>query len=293
MENGIFKNEDLTNLRQYQIAIEQLKNIGNFWIGPDIKLEGKRLVPPLGLIRDVNIIIKKEDLPKMEISRGALGSLSWSVRSCLAQSGIEIKFHRDTLSDEMIKNINDGMGVPVPVSIENHTNRPIELEGEVVRFFWVNDTNRLRQGELREALGSELIIEGEEGKDWSFGDVDLGEKNVIDKAYDDQLKDVCIKLPLKERFYIPPSTESLIVKSKKDLPSVLKEIPDGLKLDFKIGETTKVKLSANIIAVINMGAYDDSGRHIRSPLIDSGFEGNIRTETVSGLNYIELFLYKK
>lgn len=293
MEKGIFKSEDLTNMQEHKIAIEQLKNLGNFWIGHDIKLENKVTIPPLDLIKNVNILVTKEDFPSIEINKGALGSLSWSVRSCLAQSGIEIKFHRSFLSNDMIKKINEGENVSIPIAIQNHINRPIELEGEVMRFFWVNDSNRLRQEELKEVIKSELIIEGEEGRDWSFGDVDLDDDYSLDEKYDAQMKDVCIRLPLKEKFYIPESTEPLIVKSKKDLPSVLKEIPDGLKLNFKIGETTKVKLSENIIAVINTGAYDNSERHIRSPLIDSGFEGNIRTETVHGLNYIELFIYKR
>lgn len=293
MEKGIFKTEDMISMQEHKMAIEQLKNLGNFWIGPDVKLESKTTIPPLGLIKNVNILVTKEDFPSIEINKGALGSLSWSVRSCLAQSGIEIKFHRSFLTNDMLKKINEGESVSIPIAIQNHINRPIELEGEVMRFFWVNDFNRLRQDELKEAINSDLIIEGEEGKDWSFGDVDLDDDYPLDNEYNAQMKDVCIKLPLKEKFYIPESTEPLIVKSKKDLPFVLKEIPDDLKLDFKIGETTKVKLSANIIAVINTGAYDNSERHIRSPLIDSGFEGNIRTETVNGLNYVELFIYKK
>jgi len=300
MESGTFSNEHIKNLHNREIAHKQLEALGNVWIGRDISLEKKIIIQPLALVRNVPLIVNKLDFPEVDITRGALGSLNWSVRSFLAQSGIEIKFHRSNITEGMIRDINDGIiSVAIPVDIQNHVNRPVELEGRVMRFFWVNDFKRLRHEELREALKSELKIEGEEGKDWSFGDIDLepGEEfwdvKVADGVDPKKLKDVCIKLPLREKFYIPESIEPLSVKSKKDLPGILKEIPDGLEENFKIGETVKVKLGENIIAVINTGTYERDKRHIQSPLIDSGFEGNIRTETIRGLNYIELFLYRK
>ncbi|HTE49206.1 MAG TPA: hypothetical protein VK675_04850 [Candidatus Paceibacterota bacterium] len=296
---GIFKAEDIKNLYDRGVAQKQLEALGNFWIGRDVSLENKINIPPLGLVRNVPIVVNKLDFPEIKITKGALGELNWSVRSSLSQSGIEIRFHKSYLTAEMIRDINDGLvKVTIPVDIQNHVNRPIELEGNVMRFFWVNDHKRLRQEKLRQALKSDLIVEGEEGKDWSFGDVDLEDEGtlavkVAEGIDPKELKDVCIRLPLKEKFYIPKSNESFSVKSKKDLPFILKEIPEGSKELFKIGETAKVKLSKNIIAVINTGIYERDKRHVHSPLIDSGFEGNIRTETIRDLDYVEIFLYRK
>lgn len=297
MKFGVFNPEEVAGLNQKAKAVEQLEKLGNFWIGPDIALEKKLTIPPLELVRNIGVIVNKTDLPGINITKGALGNLNWSVRSCLAQSGTDIIFHRGNLSDDMVKDIAEGKSVSIPIDVYNNLDRPIELEGNIMRFFWVNDKKRLRHEDLRNVLKSELIIEGEEGKDWSFGDVDFENDipgvRVLDGVDPKKLKDVCIKLPLKQKFYIPESTEPLNVKSKKDLPCILQPISEGLKEQFQIGETAKVKLSQNIIAVINTGVYQGDKRHIRSPLIDSGFEGTIRTETVRGLEYIELFLYRK
>lgn len=288
---------DLFDLPGRQHAMEQLKALGNFWVGPDVTLDRKVIIPPLGLVH-TNIIVNKSDFPEINMSRGALGSLQWSVRSCLAQSGTEIMFYRGYVSDDDLHNLKAGKNVKIPVLIENHVNRPVELEGRVMRFFWVNFAKSLQQNNLREAIGLEFIIEGEEGKDWSFVDADFDKDTPVGvrpvTGIDPKiLKDVCIKLAVRQKFHIPESKETLRVQTKKDLSNVLKPIPEGLKTRFQIGETVKVTLSKDIIAVVMTGAYDKSKRHILSPLIDGGWDGPIRTETLENLDYIELFLYRK
>lgn len=295
MKNEIFKNEDIFNMNDHMIAIEQLKKLGTFWIGHDISLEGKTIIQPLGLTMGINIIVNKKDFPEIDINRGSLGALNWSTRSCLAQSGLEVRFHRSNLSEKMLKEINEGKDVAIPIDIQNLINRSIEIEGSVMRFFWVDDNKRLRGEDLHNVINSkELVIEGEEGKDWTFGGVDFEDDiKGMNTFSESQLKDVCIKILLKEKFYIPESKEILRVNSKKDLPGILKEIPGNLKERFIIGETVKVKLAENIIGVLNTGVYDGGQRQSFSPLIDGGFENVIRTETIDGLRYIEMFIYRK
>jgi hypothetical protein len=284
-----FDPQHVDTLYQKQEAMERLEQLGNVWIGPDAALDEKTIIEPGAYESGATIRVNKKHFPSIELNRGTLGALSWSVRSCMAQSGTDILFYKDLVTNEMLQDLNDGNDVSIPIHILNHVDRPKELEGNVMRFFWVNEFKRLKREKLREIIGKDLIIEGEEGTDWSFQDV-----------YDDptqneghpEFKDVCIRLPLREKFYIPPSDEVIQVKSKADLPNVLQEIPEGEKPQFKISETANVKLGPNVTGVVHTGGYDE-GRHIYSPLIDAGFEGPIRTETLFGLSYIELFVYKK
>ena len=277
------------HLQQSMRALEQLRALGTVWIGSDMALGKKIVVKPFGVTMNIPLVINKKHLPDIEINRNSMGALSWSVRSFLAQSGIEIIFDRNTVTDEMIKDINAGKDVAVPVHMQNFGTRAMELEGEVMRFFWVNDMNRLRGEDLRSVLKIELTIDGVEGVDWSFADVDLDD--------DPKKEAVCIKLNLKSRkFYIPESDEPLKIKSRKELATVFQDVPEGMEIAFQIGETARVKLGENITGVINMGSTDDGGRHIRSPLIDPKFEGNIRTEifdVTQNLDHIELFVYRK
>lgn len=287
--------QELRGLHQSKEAFSQLQELGTFWVGQDISINKKEIIYPRGVTDEVSIILNKDNLPPVDINRSSLNLLNWSVRSFLAQSGIEPVFSQHTLSDKDIEDLKNGKNISVPILLINYGLRSVEVDGALMRFFWADDSKRMRGGELRSVIGNDLVIEGEEGKDWQVGNADLDQDmEYLKTEYQGSLEDLCIKLPLNDKkFYIPSNSEPVSIKSRKDLPSVLEEIPEGLNLDFKIGETTKVKLSENIIAVINTGAYDKGGRHIRSPLIDSGFEGNIRTEIVDNLNYIELFIYKK
>ena len=290
-----FTNEMVSNMAEHSNAVEQLKQLGTFWIGPDIQLAEKVVVPPKGgVVTGVPVLVSKEQLPKMDITRGSFDSLQWSVRSFLAQSGIDPIFHQQDLSDEMIKKLHDGETVAMPITIINHGERAVEIEGAFMRFYFADDARRLRGDDLKSIIGTELVLEGEEGKDWKIGGLDLSDDlSYLKKEYEGEHDAVCIKLPLSEvKLYIPENPEPLRIKSRKELYEIQEKIPEGIDLKFTIGETTKVKLGENIIGVINTGGYDE-GNHIRSPLIDSGFEGKIRTEINGTLDYIELFIYKK
>jgi hypothetical protein len=300
---GAIKPEHIQNAINHMAAIEKLKKLGDVWVGPDIQIESKLVIPPrpgtnsLEVATKANIVVNIRNFPSMKISKGLLSSLSWSVRSFLAQSGIEIIFSPHDTTDEMIDDLNEGIiSVPIPVLIINHGMRAVELDGNVMRFFWANDASRLRGEDLRKVIGSELVIEGREGKDWSVEDAfyDDAEMRELNKDYAEGQRGVCIKLNLKkEKFYTPPSEDPLKIKSRKELSGVLRKVPFGIDIPFSIGETPKVKLSKDILAVINTGVGDNGKRHIFSPLIDPGFEGNIRTETMHGLDHIELFVYRK
>jgi hypothetical protein len=293
MAFGSFTPEHLRQLDEREISFEQLERLGNVWISPDIEVEKPVVIPPQRVVHGVNIVLRKEDLPSIDITRGALGSLAWSMRSFLAQSGIEIRFDRSYVSDTMLSDINDGKDVLVPVIVENLGQRAVELKGTVMRFFWVNDSKRLRRKELLDVIKSgEFSVDGVEGEDWFLGGYDPEEKIMTDGEASD--KGLCVVLRLEpQKFYIPPAEEPVrIENSRKDLPKFLRPIPEGAELNFEIGETPKVKLGQNIVAVINTGA-EKGQRHIYSPLIDPGSEGHIRTETLYGTEYVEFFLYRK
>lgn len=289
-----FTPDNLRHLDERQKSVEQLEKLCNVWISPDIAVEKPVVIPPQQ-VQQQNIVLGKKDLPAIDITRGALGSLAWSMRSFWAQCGIEIRFHSSSVSDSMLYDLNDGKNILVPVDVENMGQRAVELDGTVMRFFWVNDRKRLRRKELLNVIKSgEFSVEGVEGEDWFLGGYEPEEKIMTNGEKPD--KGLCVVLRLKpQKFYIPPAEEPVRVKiknSRKDLSQFLKPIPEGTKLNFEIGETPRVKLGPNITAVINTGV-EKGQRHIFSPLIDPGSEWPVRTETLHGLQYVEFFLYRR
>ncbi|MCK5084240.1 MAG: hypothetical protein KAQ64_01115 [Candidatus Pacebacteria bacterium] len=304
-----FENEDYMKKEIEQSVMinegyEKLKEIKGFWSGSDIKMEKEEIVPPNSCL-ETNLIINKDNFPSIDLDWGVFRCLNSSTRSRLAQAGIEIKFDQNSLSFEDFKQIKNGEDVNASVTVYNNGLRPIEIDGDVVRFFWVNEEDRLRGAELREAIFSgEIKMEGEEGEDWFMGDIDydLDEKdsdlmklNMQNEEFAKNSKDVMIVFPTDEnkKMYIPQSDKPLKINNRADLENVLETVPDNLdNLNFEVGETSKIHLSNNICGVINTGMYN-KGKHLVSPLIDPDFEGSIRSELTQGLNYFEVFIYKK
>ncbi|MFA6096251.1 MAG: hypothetical protein WC788_01325 [Candidatus Paceibacterota bacterium] len=279
---------------------EKLKEgIPGFWSGRDIPMREKQLVEPKSLIFS-EVILTKENFPPVEADWGVLRRLSLSTRSRLAQSGIEIRIDYDRVTQDDIERINKGEEVPFPVMIENHGDRAIEFEGEATRFFWTNEKNRLRGKELRDAVLSDIKIEGEEGKDWFIAGADydsendeLIQLNMKNEKFRESMKDIMIVFPMKKKLHIPKDDKPLNIGSRKDLEDALKPVPEEDDSDFYLGETPRVELGENVCGVINTGSYDGGKRHLISPLIDPGFKGKIRTELLDNLGYIELFIFKR
>jgi len=290
-----FTPDNIRQMQEKQIAYKQLEKLGNVWVSPDIAIEKPVIVQPGEFKQGANIILNKRDLPVMDITRGAAGALNWSVRSFLAQSGIEIRFHCSSLTDNVLKYINEGKSVSVPVDIINYGQRAVELNGNAMRFFWVNDRNRLRGKDLVNIIKSgEFSVEGIEGEDWYLGGSEQDEKFTTNGKDSD--KGLCVVIRLKpKKYYVPYSSEPIkrdeSIKIREQLSTILAEMPEGQRSDFEIGETPKMKLSSSIVGVINMGA-EAGQRHINSPFIDAGSDWPIRTET-NGLDYIDVFVYRK
>lgn len=292
-------------------TISQLEKLGNFWTGSDIKIEKPVVVEPDKYSYLENkIILNKKDLPPVDITRETLSTLEYSMRSFYAQTGIEIMFHHAEMTDAMIKDLADGKNAPVPVSIKNYGQRAVEVSGDVLRFFWRGKP--LHGQELLNTLKSgEFSVEGVEGEDWFLWNYeaeykpkgqggilwDLEENRRMTTKDKDAEKSLCIGVRLKpEKLYIPNADEPVKRDSSKkirdNLDTYLRPIPDGMKLDFEIGETPHIKVGKNIIAAIGTTA-EKGQKHIYSPLIDSGSNWPIRTETVGGLDVIDIYLYKK
>lgn len=277
-------------------SVDQLEKLGNVWVSRDIALEKSVIIQPGELKENVNIILNKKDLPPINITKGAIGSLSWSVKSFFAQCGIEIKFHSGAMSIDMLKDINKDKDVLFPIDIINYGKRAVELNGNIMRFFWVNDQKRLRGKDLLNTIKSgEFKIEGKEGEDWYIEGWNPEEK--ITTKSNKTEEGLCIVVRLTpEKFNIKYSVEPIKkidgLKTRDQLSNLLEKIPKGQRSDFEIGETPRIKLGPDIVAIINTGVEDNGKIHIRSPFIDSGSDWSIRTET-NGLDHIELFLYRK
>ncbi|MBP9762368.1 hypothetical protein KBD34_02005 [Patescibacteria group bacterium] len=259
-------------------TMERLKALGGYWISRDVKMENSLTIPARSIARDeVTISLTKEDLPPVPLSRELFTLLNWSTRSYLAQIGIEVDFDADCVTDEMLLGLNEGRQVSIPVDILNLSNRPIEVSGGIMRFFWVNEDQRLRGEGLAGAVNSQqIMIKGVAGADWMINE-----------------GGTAITLPIRQVFAIPTSEEVVRISGKKDLPGVQMPVSQVEETEFKIGETPPIRMGKETVGVINWGVQDLGGRHTRSPLIDPGFEGPIRTETVNTQGPISLLLYRK
>jgi hypothetical protein len=293
-----FKPEYLKTGQEGIDAREQLEKVGNVWISPDIRIENSLLAPPGQLLlAGAHIILNKRDLPPIDLTKGAFGALSWSMRSFLAQCRIEIEFHRESVTKHMLEDLNDGKDISVPVDVINHGQRAVELEGNVMRFYWANDFKRLRGDDLVAAVNSgEFYVEGKEGEDWYIAGSQVDPE--FPPTEEKPERGLCVVVKLKpEKFYTAPAADPIrrneSRKIRDQLDTLLVKMPEGERSEFEIGETPHIKLGPNIVAVINTGHEDSSGRrHIRSPLIDAGSDWPIRTETYR-LDYVEFFLYRK
>jgi hypothetical protein len=265
--------EELINPNALKRAKEQLEQLGNYWIGPDVGIDKAVIMPPSSVAVDhVNLLVNERHLPPIDVTREMFALMNWSTRSCLAQVGIDVDFNALSITDKMIRDIKEGKDVLLPVWIRNHCHRPVAIEGKVARFFWTNEANRLRGDALRETINSGAFKIAEDG--WTVNE-----------------RGSCIKIPLKHRFYIPGSSEVVKIKGKEDLPKILQELPGDQDADFKIGETAAVSLGSGIVGVINCGMYKGDQANSHSPLIDPGWNASIRTET--RLDFIELLVFKK
>lgn len=286
---------------EWEVALEKLRNLGDVWIGPDIALSTSSVIEPQS-VSTVTIELTKDHLPPISVTRGALKNLEWSTRSFYAQTGIDIRFERYLVSDEAIKALESGEKVPIPITIANHGQRAVEVGGDVMRFFWSNFRDRLKGKDLAKRVASGAFgIEGREGEDWFFVDTDGNRVSSTDDSVE-KAASVIVRLT-PDRFYIPHDTEPVrkdpAQGTRQNLKELLKPIPEGENVSFEIGETPRMRLDAHTVGVIHLNAYDEGelgvakqGQlHIHSPLIDPGFEGPIRTETLQGMTHVEFFVY--
>lgn len=297
MSISSFSPEQVIGLYERDTAFQQLEKLGAVWIGPDVAIEKPTIIEPGLMTREAKVILNKKDLPPIQLTRGALRSLDLSVRSFYAQTGIDIRLEGGEISDEALKCLEEGKDTPVPIKIENHGQRAVEVSGEILRLFWIDDSKRLRRKDLVDKIkAGEFTIEGIEGEDWYLGGYDENDKYTTDE--NGEKNALCVVVRLKpERFYIPfdpkPIQKDNDQKTRDNLASLLKNISSEENIPFEIGETPRIKLGKNIIAVINIGVNEKGQKHISSPLVDANSDWPIRTETLYGMEYVEFFLYKK
>lgn len=292
-----FTLDHIKGLEERQDALAQLEKLDSVWIGPDVAIEKSVVVNPGQVIQGIDLIINKKDLPSIDITRGAFKSLSLSVRSFYAQTGIDVLFHGSEVTDAMLKDIENGKDTKIPINVVNYGQRSVEVNGNVMRFFWVNDKQRLRGENLVNTITTgDFVVDGIEGEDWFLrGNEESDTLTTLEGKFNNALSVVVRLKP--DRFYIPSATEPIrkdnSVGTRENLSELLQPIPSDTKLDFEIGETPKIKFGPNIIGIINTGVTDEHHKHISSPFVDPGFDRPIRTEILHGANEVEFFLYKK
>ena len=280
---------------------EALTKQGDFWSGDDVFVEKTVVGASRGLpvAKKIELKLRRENFPNInELSLATLHLLRTSTRSCYAQVGLEVQPDINSLTERDLQRIIDGGEVSCQAIAINYSPRAIELNGGLFRFFWL-DANKHLSGDRLVAAVREMKIDGEEGKDWFFGNVGEEGAQLSDGTVN---KDTPITLGLRikeTRLQVVSSSllelEPVRVDSKKDLPKYLTQVPDGSSPNFMICETVPVSMPDNLVGIINTGIYDEGGRHSGSPLIDPGFKGPVRLEIIrpgKHPDFIEMLMYE-
>lgn len=271
---------------------EYLKEVGAFWSGPDIPLEKAEVIGS-DETRQTNIVLSRDMLPPVSADRLTPALFNWlqlSVRSRLSQAGIEVSFSGDNISDDMAHQLAEGEEMIVPVFITNHSQRPVEVAGGVMRFFWADHDHRLTGDNLVREVDDHVAVQGKYGRDWSYVD-DEGHGLWLEERQ----HGVALRFQLgNKRLYIPQSEEIVRINSMQDVEEALQEVPAGEDPAFHIRETAPVTFRQGVMGVINTGVHESGARHAQSPLIDPGYSKKIRAELVGRghPSYIDTFLFK-
>ena len=283
-----------SELRQTGFELQQsrevLEKLG-FWSGPDLALNHGLTIHPNTTTNLKLVATPKHLAPVDKLDPNIFPFLGQSVRSCLAQVGLETWLNQAAVDENLARSL-ETQEVILPFTACNFGQRPLEiLTGDrIMRFFYVNPKNRLSGSALEDVVEQKQIeIAGKQGKDWVFVD----EEGESLEARHGQTT-VAIRFQLTdERLYIPSSDQSLRVTSKEELNNLLQPIPRGKKLFFRVGQTLPIRLG-DIKGMLNLGTHGDGGRHLQSPLVDPGYKGPLRTE-LFGPNHpdwVEMFFFR-
>lgn len=297
-----FFGDEISGQESY-LGHEFLKKIPS-WIWSDICVVGDSVIYP-GEKKWINVLVKKDHFPKVEkgwIFQWFVKGLSYSTRSCFAQSGVFVMdnwsygFHNSILHE--VNNHVDSI-LEIPVKNIWYTHIKIIDGVWMLRLFHLSWNDKIRWSDLYSLIKSEKFsIDGKYNENWFLIDL-YGNKlqeSECDKAEN-------LVLVLSENRYKSEGKngiDPLIIKSKKDLIKILYPLEENEKKHFIIWETPHVSLGKWIYGKIFTMPYshDDpfpekviDSRHEPSPLIDEGFSGPIRTEISGGNNYVEMEIF--
>lgn len=229
-----------------------------------------------------------DNFKNFHMSSWYLRHMHYSTRSCYAQSWVNI-FGIWLVSEEQIKILESWWNITLTIFIRNSWFAKIKIPEWVwlFRFFNTNRLNNtIRWAELYKEIKSwKIQIDWEYGSSWYLMDKEWNELKESDYEKAERLI-----LPLTNKRFLPITDDIVEVRTKKDLPKVLKTIWDLHDYGFEIWETNEVTLPHDIVLVIEEWVYENWSRHISSPLIDPLFSWPIRTEITweNRIQFIEL-----
>jgi len=277
------------------------ENFPCFWWWIDVVVSQSIVVSASSTI-PLKVIIKRNNLPDFQgfkSNKWFLKILNVSTRSCFAQSWVHIFDHPIRfMNDKHLSSLDQWDDIELEIYVTNRWCADIFIwEWEwFFRFYWINRVkNTVRWKELYDLIKSwEFFIDWKYWKDWQLMDIDW---NILSE--NDYYNAERLVLPLTGNSYLPFTTATVQVSSKKDLVKVLtpfSELDWVEKFMFEIWETSYVKLPKNVVWVIEEWVYQYWSRHISSPLIDLWFEWPIRTEIIWAHNkrnqFIELMILR-
>lgn len=280
---------------------EYLRNPELLWSGKDVKLVHDTFFKPHDEVEAL-VECRVEDFPNpriwtpQQIRRRA----NLSFRSQNAQSGLHSDSSRSIIEalQEYQKAVFQGRQTfEFVIPVWNHFGSPIGIEeGNGLARFYMEPERYVRNGELRNIVGrlrdkKDIEVDGVEGVDWKFHT----EQN--NSGGEDETG-IALRIKDEGRLYIPDSSSPIIlgkgsehyrIKLARHLVDAKKR--GNLHEDFLwIGETSKLKMSKRVTAIIDRDAVHEvnspsliPGLHLESRLIDPGSAWPIRVEVISPL----------
>jgi hypothetical protein len=277
-----------------------------FWIGPDIAIATSATIAP-GEQVFVPISLPDKPVPFPNFDHPyAFSVLHASTRSRFAQLGLEVLQSTgfsiaQTLYIEPKEDKPGELRAIIPVV--NRAARPIHLP-EGVKFFypyyWEGDT--ITDHSLKDLLGSEIKINGVEGKDWRWWYGQISKDGGIRREHVQrkELQGIEFFLNPESQAWIPPSDKPMTISdaqidnhNRAEIDQFLKKpIPESNEPLFWIAETSaSLEISPAIHGLVDWVvtqsgepvATDDNSHHqANSTLIRGGNTfGKMRVEIFS------------
>jgi len=228
-----------------------------FWSGKDVRA-GQNTIIHSGAISTIPVCIGVDALPSLDVSRftadqfaDQVRKLSVASRSFLAQLGVETMYSASQMVAHFWERRSIAAGLnsdfSAEVQVVNHGGRPITIRKGMGIFGFYQPGERIIGEELLEMMGSEITIDGKEGKIWTPVYKDRYTKNPKD------ITGIAVRIEEGHRYYIPQDPEPIdaqAVRNAEDYRAALRAfyrpLSSDVTPDIWFGRLPEIGLSAGV-----------------------------------------------